>query len=76
MMTFTELFQAINAELDKRGMVLHQTPPCWDYRRQMTKKGRFYVTDPACGTVSTHVDIEAYGRELGVLKPGEVVTGL
>ncbi len=42
----------------------------------MVRKGRFYVVDPACCTVRTHVDIEAYGRELGVLKPGDVVTGL
>ncbi len=75
-MTFTELFQAINAELGKRGLVLNQTPHCWDYRHQMVMKGRFYVTGPVCGTVRTHVDIDAYGRELGVLNPGDVVTGL
>lgn len=76
MMTFSELFQAINAELDKRDMVMHQTPPCADYCHQMARRGRFYVVDPAGFTVRTHVHIEAYGRALGVLKPGEGVTGL
>lgn len=75
-MTLSELFQAINAELDKRNMVMNQTPPCDGYRHQMAVKGRFYVVDPAGLTVSTHVDIETFGRALGVLKQDEVVTGL
>lgn len=75
-MNLSDLIKAINAELDKRDMVMHQTPTAHDFRHQMVVKGRFWVVDPAGFTVRTHVDVEAYGRALGVLKAGEPVTGL
>jgi hypothetical protein len=44
------------------------------YLKPNSDLGRFYVADVNCNfLVYTHVDLEAYARELGVLRPHESI---
>jgi hypothetical protein len=66
------LYQRINRELAKEGMVLKAARG----ERARSEVGDYFVLDTGHNTVVVrHVDLEKYGRELGVLAAWERVIG-
>jgi hypothetical protein len=68
--TVTEagLTQRINRKLRSKGCRLVRARG-----RALQRLGGWYVRDAFDGVRQHHVDLEAYGRELGALKPGEAL---
>jgi hypothetical protein len=66
------LYQRLNRKLAGKGLVLKASRG----GRARTEVGSFYVIDTERNTVVVHhVNLEAYGRELGVLAQWERVIG-
>ena len=66
------LYQRINRKLNADGRALKRTRG----QRALIELGRYYVLDMNMNAVLYHyhnVNLEDFGRELGVLKPYEVV---
>ncbi|MGA9061072.1 MAG: hypothetical protein WB341_05315 [Terracidiphilus sp.] len=63
------LYQRINRKLKANDEILKRSRGRW-----ATELGDYYVVDVGTsGVVSKDVDIEAYGRKLGVLRPYEAL---
>ncbi len=70
MVTMRALLQRINRALEKEGEQLKTLRG----DAELAELGRYYVVDYNTNTITAqHVDPEAWGRELGVLKAYEQV---
>ncbi len=72
------LIKRVNRKLREAGEMLRRTRPFYDHGRGPyydNNTGEFYIIDVDRNCIaSTHVDLEAYGRELGVLSNFEKVS--
>jgi hypothetical protein len=70
--TARALVQRINRQLKKNGVVLKRARG----EKAVSEKGEYYIIDESSDTLfGMEINIEEYGRELGVLKPFEYLAG-
>jgi hypothetical protein len=70
--TARALVQRINRQLKKNGVVLRRARG----EKAISEKGEYYIIDEGSDSLfGMEINIEEYGRELGVLKESEYLAG-
>lgn len=69
------LLMRINREFarDTEPMDVERVLRCRPTSRAYWELGRFYVVSPSGGITATNIDLEDFGRSLGVLRPWEAL---